>query len=108
MFSEVALYKLRVEIYDWKPYSSFLYFNVNVLNKAPVFTNLTELPPLKIRFNTTFEYLLPPREDPEGNPIYIYLDSNPDIINNFAWVYPWTNPYEINFSPNSWSQVTKY
>ena len=38
-FSDVRYYRLRVEIYDYRPYSSFLYFDVNVMDKAPVFTN---------------------------------------------------------------------
>jgi hypothetical protein len=36
-FAEVGLYKLRVEIYDYLTYSSFLYFDVKVINKAPLF-----------------------------------------------------------------------
>jgi hypothetical protein len=79
---------------------------VNVLNLAPVFTNLTVLPPLKIRFNTTFEFPLPPNADPEGNPIYIWLYSTPNYINSFSYVYPYTNPSKIIFNPNDWNQVT--
>ena len=85
-FSDVSLYKIRVEIYDWKPYSSFLYFDVNVKNLAPVFTNLTVLSSLKIRFNTTFEFPVPPYADPESNPIYITLASSPNYINSFSSV----------------------
>jgi hypothetical protein len=35
----------------------------------------------KIRFNNSFEFILPPFADPENNPIFIQLDSNPNIIN---------------------------
>jgi hypothetical protein len=31
-FAEVGSYKLRVEIYDYQPYSSFVYFDVKVIN----------------------------------------------------------------------------
>ena len=36
-FAEIGLYKLRVEIFDYQPYSSFTYFDVKVTNDAPVF-----------------------------------------------------------------------
>jgi hypothetical protein len=36
-FAEVGFYNLRVEIYDYQPYSSFIYFDVNVINSPPVF-----------------------------------------------------------------------
>jgi hypothetical protein len=103
LFTEIALYKLRVEIYDWRPYSSFLYFDVNVLNKAPVFTNLTALSKLKVRFNKTFEYLLPDNYDPENNTIEVKLASIPNTINSFAYVYPYSNPEKIIFNPTAWT-----
>ncbi len=36
-FAEVGHYNLRVEIFDYQPYSSFLYFDVTVINSPPVF-----------------------------------------------------------------------
>jgi len=38
-FSDVRYFRLRVEIYDYRPYSSFLYFDVVVMDKAPVLKN---------------------------------------------------------------------
>ncbi len=36
-FADVGSYKIRVEIYDYPTYSSFIYFDVKVTNTAPVF-----------------------------------------------------------------------
>jgi len=66
-FSEVGLYKMRVEIYDYQPYSSFLYFDVNVINAAPLFSNKESMQNLRLHFNNTYEYLLPSYTDPEGS-----------------------------------------
>jgi hypothetical protein len=66
-FAEVGSYKLRVEIYDYKPYSSFAYFDVNVINAAPLFLNKEMMLNKRMHFNTTYEYLLPPYADPEGS-----------------------------------------
>jgi hypothetical protein len=66
-FAEVGLYKLRVEIYDYLTYSSFLYFDVKVINKAPLFSNKETMQNKRLHFNKTFEYLLPPYTDPEGS-----------------------------------------
>jgi hypothetical protein len=66
-FSEVGLYKMRVEIYDYQPYSSFLYFDVNVINAAPLFSNKESMENLRLHFNNTYEYLLPSYTDPKGS-----------------------------------------
>jgi hypothetical protein len=69
LFSEIGLYKLRVEIYDYQPYSSFLFFDVKVFNYAPVLLNNEKMQNKKMHFNTTYEYLLPPYADPEGSRV---------------------------------------
>jgi predicted nucleotidyltransferase len=66
-FAEVGLYKLRVEIYDYQPYSSFLYFDVKVINAAPLFLNKEIMKNKRMHFNNTYEYILPPYADPEGS-----------------------------------------
>jgi len=49
----------------------------------------------RLHFNHTYEYILPPYTDPEGNLIYFYLSSQPNIINKFATFSPAKNPDRI-------------
>lgn len=91
----MGTYKLRVEIYDYQPYSSFVYFEVKVTNAAPVFLNKETLKNQKMHFNNTFEYLLPPYADPEGSQVYLTLTSQPNTINKFAILSPTLNPDRI-------------
>jgi len=66
-FSDVGQYKMRVEIFDYQPYSSFAYFDVKVINAAPVFLYKETMMNKRLHFNNTYEYILPTYEDPEGN-----------------------------------------
>ena len=107
-FSEAGLYKLRVEIYDYRPYSSFAHFDVKVTNSAPFFLNNETMKNLKLHFNNTFEFLLPPYQDPDGNNVKFILSSQPNKINNFAKFSPSINPDRIIFNPTQWSYVGTY
>lgn len=66
-FAEVGQYKMRVEIFDYQPYSSFAYFDVKVINAAPLFLYKEIMHNKRLHFNNTYEYILPPYTDPEGN-----------------------------------------
>ena len=107
-FAEVGSYKLRVEIYDYQPYSSFVYFDVKVINQAPLFLNNESMQNKRLHFNKTFEYLLPPYKDPEGSQVHFYLSSQPNDINKFATFSPSINPDRIIINPTLWNQVGTY
>jgi hypothetical protein len=53
-------------------------FTVNVTNTAPYFVK--EVPySFSMKFNNTFNYILPNMTDPEGNAITYYLLSDPPV-----------------------------
>jgi hypothetical protein len=59
---------------------------------------------LKIRFNNSFEFFLPPFDDPEGNPVFILLDSNPNLINQYSLI----KSESVVFYPTQWNMVGPY
>ena len=66
-FADVGLFKIRIEIYDYQPYSSFTYFDFKVINSAPLFSNNETMQNIRLHFNNTYEYILPSYTDLEGH-----------------------------------------
>ena len=74
-FSDLGFHTIIVGIFDGEPSSSNKTFQLEIYNTAPYFIT-NPLDNLNIRFNNTFEYILPYSMDNESNPIYTYLHKN--------------------------------
>ncbi len=69
---------MNIKIADGQPLSSSITFKINVINNPPYFADKVPLP-VTMRFNLTYDYMLPKAIDDEGNTIYFYILSNPKV-----------------------------
>ena len=83
-------------------------YTIVYTDSAPYFLNNQKMKNLKLHFNKTFEFLLPPYTDPDGNNVKLILSSQPNLINKFAKFSPTINPDRIIFNPTLWNYVGTY
>ena len=74
-FADIGIHKFRLYLNDTQ-LSTYKDLYVEFFNNAPFF--IKEVPMnLKVKFNNTFEYILPPYKDAETNNITVFLSGVP-------------------------------
>jgi hypothetical protein len=77
-FADLGPHLFEIVLSDGQPLSRVEKLTVNVVNHPPYF--IKQIPfSVTMKFNLTYEYILPPTADDEGNPIYYYLLSTPSV-----------------------------
>ena len=77
-FADLGPNLFEIVLSDGQPLSRVEKLTVNVVNHPPYF--IKQIPfSVTMKFNLTYEYILPPTADDEGNPIYYYLLSTPSV-----------------------------
>jgi hypothetical protein len=82
--------------------SASISFTITVTNYPPYFVKQVPFS-VTMKFNSTYEYVLPQTADGEGNSIYYYLLSTPSV-NIFTKFYP--DRFVLN--PILWPQLGTY
>jgi hypothetical protein len=77
-FADIGLHTVDIMIADGQPLSKTITFKINAINNPPYFVDQVPYP-ISIKFNLTYEYMLPKAKDDEGNAIYYYILSDPSV-----------------------------
>jgi hypothetical protein len=78
LFTDLGPHLFEIVLSDGQPLSRIEAFTINVVNNHPYF--IKQIPfSVTMKFNLTYEYILPPTADDEGNPIFYYLLSTPSV-----------------------------
>ena len=93
-FNDVGVYKFQLTLSDTRLTSSKDFY-VEFINAPPFFI---KDPPmnLTLKFNNTFEYILPPYKDAEGSPIIIYITGFPPVTSFLTLVDPFKIVIDAN------------
>jgi hypothetical protein len=78
LFADLGSHLIEIELSDGQPLTTIERFTINVINNPPYFVK--QIPfSVNMKFNLTYEYILPPMADAEGNTIYYHLLSTPSV-----------------------------
>jgi hypothetical protein len=101
-FFDIGVHKFKLTLTDGHMSSSKDLF-VEFFNNPPFF--IKEVPiNMTIKFNNSFEYLLPPYMDAEGNNITVFLSGFPPV-NAFMWL---EDQRKLLINATEWSQVGSF
>ena len=77
-FNDIGTYTITVTISDGQPLSTTQVFVVDLINTAPYFIQ-SVASSIDIKFNLTFEYIIPPTKDDDGDTVTYFILSTPSI-----------------------------
>lgn len=101
-FSLLGLHTIDIFLSDGQPLTRYETFTIEVVNFPPYFVN--QLPySFSMKFNNTFNYVLPNMTDPEGHVIFFYLISDPNVD-----AFLTNGSDQFSLKPYQWGQVGTY
>jgi hypothetical protein len=95
----MGIHKLQLKISDGQLWTTLDMF-VELYNAPPYFID-KKPEDMKLKFNNSFEFVLPPYKDAEGNRLYLYLTGRSSMFQFIKWI----NSEKILINPTQWSQV---
>ena len=98
----MGMHTIQIALSDGQPLTTTESFTIEVTNMPPYFVK--DVPySISMKFNNTFNYILPNMTDPEGHAITYYLLSDPPVD-----AFLTLSPDHFSLKPNQWSQLDTY